>query len=133
MSAIKVVLDTNVLVSALLSQGPPAQIIKMVGAKLLRPCYSSTILSEYWTVLSRPKFSFGAEKINALINGLTQRGFLILPKKSNIAFTDESDRKFYDAAVSSQAILLTGNLRHFPKKSWLMAPAEFIKFTANQK
>jgi putative PIN family toxin of toxin-antitoxin system len=125
--AIKVVLDTNVLVSALISQGIPAHIIHMLSAKILHPYYSQSILAEYWKVLSRPKFSFGSEKINILINGIIQRGMLVIPARSKISFTDESDRGFYDAAASTQSILITGNIKHFPKQNFVMTPAEFIR------
>ena len=127
MLPINVVLDTNVLVSALLSQGIPARIIQMLSARMLRPCYSPSILAEYWTVLSRPKFSFSPEKINILINGIIQRGLIIMPAKSKTVFADESDRKFYDTAVNTKSILITGNIKHFPKQNFVMTPTEFIK------
>ena len=64
----RVVIDTNILVSALWSKnGAPAQIISMVISGLLIPCYDYRILNEYKTVLKRPKFGFSTGEINSLL------------------------------------------------------------------
>jgi putative PIN family toxin of toxin-antitoxin system len=65
---IRAVIDTNVLVSGLLrSSGNEALIILAVHQGLVRPCFSAAIVEEYAAVLARPKFSFPAEEIEALI------------------------------------------------------------------
>jgi predicted nucleic acid-binding protein len=53
-------------------------------------------------------------------------GNLIEPLKSDIPFHDESDRIFYDTAVTSGAVLVTGNIRHFPDEPFVLTPTDFI-------
>jgi len=40
--------------------------------------------------------------------------------------TDETDRVFYDTAKASGAILITGNIRHYPAMPFIMTPADFL-------
>ncbi len=67
----RIVLDTNVLVSALLSpHGPPAQILQLILAGKLVPCLDLRILDEYRQVSRRPKFAFDARLTNELLDFL---------------------------------------------------------------
>ncbi|HXL73081.1 MAG TPA: putative toxin-antitoxin system toxin component, PIN family, partial [bacterium] len=62
-----VVLDTNVLVSGLLSPyGPPGEIVRMVSSRALSLCFDARIISEYAEVLTRPKFPFRRDAVEAL-------------------------------------------------------------------
>jgi len=124
----KVVLDTNVLVSSLLSNGPPAVIVDMVAESKLRPFYNDSIISEYWSVLQRPKFSFQPLQVSRLIDDIIRAGIAVETNtKSIIPMPDEGDRKFYDVAMASSAFLITGNIRHFPVNSLIVTPADFLK------
>ena len=68
---IRAVIDTNVLVSGLLRpSGNEALILLAIHQGLVRPCFSTEILEEYAAVLARPKFSFPADEIAALIEML---------------------------------------------------------------
>jgi len=123
-----VVLDTNVLVSALLANGPPAAIIDMVAEGKLVLFYNDRIISEYWDVLQRPKFSFHPIQISRLIHNIVRAGITTeVSKKSIIPIPHEDDRVFYDVAKSSDAFLITGNLKHYPHESFIVAPAGFLK------
>jgi hypothetical protein len=51
---------------------------------------------------------------------------------SNIVFTDETDRIFYDTAIISDSLLITGNIRHFSQKAFIMTPADFWRTIALQ-
>ena len=63
----KIVLDTNVLVSGLLNPyGPPGRIVQMVAAGALQLCFDARIICEYRDVLVRPVFGFQAEHVEAL-------------------------------------------------------------------
>ena len=129
---LKVVIDTNVVISALISpHGNPAKIIDLVKSQVLRVCYSSDILNEYSDVLSRPKFNFGESERNDFINGVKQSGLLIQPSESDIPFIDEDDRYFYDVAYTCGVFLITGNIKHYPPKSFIVTPAEFLTFLPN--
>jgi predicted nucleic acid-binding protein len=132
-----VVLDTNILVSSLLSDGPPAFIVDRVAEGRIRPCFDDRILSEYWDVLSRPKFDFSPLRINRLIRDIVRAGFGIeVPAKRSVEETTisggismpgKSDRKFYDAAKTAGAILITGNIRHYPNEPFIFTPAAFVQ------
>jgi putative PIN family toxin of toxin-antitoxin system len=121
------VLDTNILVSALWSHdGNPARITHMISDGEIVPCYCEDILKEYKAVLSRPRLSFPQHQTDALINNIEKYGKAVVHNKSCVPFTDESDRIFYDVARESQAILITGNIKHYPSEPFIMTPAEFL-------
>lgn len=111
-----VVLDTNIIVSAILSpNGKPAWVLKQVLDGDFTLCCDDRILREYEEVLSRPKFRFPAEAIKQLMNYLRMRSLKIVPKALETPFTDEEDKKFYEVAKHCNAILITGNRKHFPE------------------
>ena len=123
----KVVVDTNVLVSAILANGPPAAIVDMIADGKLRPFYNDYIISEYWDVLHRPKFGFLSLQINRLLDTIVKTGVAVdVNIPSTISMTDEEDRKFYDVAKISHACLISGNIKHFPKEPFIATPAVFL-------
>jgi putative PIN family toxin of toxin-antitoxin system len=123
-----VVLDTNILVSALIvRQSIPGWIVRLTGDKLLQTRYSGAVLREYIAVLSRKRFNFRPEDIATVTKGIMNAGILVSPVQSTIPMPDESDRKFYDAAKSTGSILITGNSKHYPKERFIVSPAEFIR------
>jgi putative PIN family toxin of toxin-antitoxin system len=123
----KVVIDTNVLVSALWSEnGNSATIIKMIPINVT-PIFNDSIFDEYSEVLNRPKFSFSASMREGLLIKLRDYGEIVTPQKSGIPMTDETDRVFYDTAVSSGAILITGNKKDYPNEQFVLTPAEFLQ------
>ena len=123
-----VVIDTNVLVSALLSRdGTPAKVIGMVLNGTITLCYDYRIICEYRDVLKRPKFGFSNGEINSLIDWFESNGQSVIAEPVNKKFDDEEDKKFYEVAKHCNAILVTGNLKHFPKESWIMNPMDFLK------
>ncbi|MDL2319472.1 putative toxin-antitoxin system toxin component, PIN family, partial [Eubacteriales bacterium OttesenSCG-928-A19] len=102
----KVVLDTNVIVSALLSPGgPPARILDLVITGQLLLCFESRIIAEYSNVLRRPKFGFDPQAVDQLIGLLMQMGISVLAQPSTIDLIDESDRVFFDVAQTAGAYL----------------------------
>jgi putative PIN family toxin of toxin-antitoxin system len=122
-----VVIDTNVIISAALSaKSHPFQIMELVSAGFLQLYYSTDILAEYVDVLSRKKFNFSPEKQTAFTNKVKEIGVLTNAPSSDLPFTDESDRIFYDVARSCDALLITGNKRHYPSESFVVTPAEFV-------
>ena len=123
----RIVMDTNVLVSALLSpNGNPAKILSLVVNEQVILCYDSRIMLEYESVLLREKFPFKAQDVWGLLNAIERIGMVILPKPSSKVFNDENDKKFYEVAKDSGAYLITGNIKHFPGESWIVLPATFI-------
>ena len=123
----RVVVDTNVLVSALWTrQGNASRIVDMIVTRALQPCYNSEIMSEYKNVLSRPNFKFSGTDISNLLEIIKSEGISILTVPSRIHFIDESDRVFYDVAKACNAYLITGNKKHFPPEAFILNPAEFF-------
>lgn len=124
---LRVVIDTNVIVSALMSpQGNPAKILDMAADGKLRVCCSAEILEEYMDVLARPQFNFSAEDRESFIKFIKQFGLMFGPAASDIPLPDEGDRCFYDTAKSCEAILITGNTKHYPRELFIVTPAEFL-------
>jgi uncharacterized protein len=116
---IRVVLDTNVIVSALLKpDGPPAQIVLLVLSGNLQLCVSGTIYAEYEEVLRRPRFQFTDRTITGILGAIRDNGFWVRPEERATACSDPDDNIFLECAQATAAhYLVTGNLRHFPV-SW---------------
>ena len=123
----RVVLDTNVLVSALMAPlGNPAKVHKMFLAEELTLVYSDEILAEYEDVLFRPRLRIPTDDADAVLDAIRQYGDLVAPDPSVDSMPDEDDRIFYDAAKSTGAYLVTGNTRHYPSESFILTPTEFL-------
>lgn len=128
---IRAVIDTNVLVSALLtSNGAPAKVLNHVILGNVVVCYDSNIISEYREVLARPKFNFDQKLVRRIIDFIELNGISIVPQSLSIEFEDEDDKIFYEVAMSSDANLVTGNKKHFPKDRIVVTPQEFLDIIA---
>ena len=126
---INVVIDTNILVSALWSeQGKPAKILTLIINDLLIPCFNAEIIQEYKEVLARPHLAFHFKKarVDVIINKIKADGLSVVVKPSSIVFVDESDRVFYDVAKASGAYLITGNSKHYPDEPFILSPSQFL-------
>jgi len=129
---VKLVLDTNIVISAFINPGgKPSQILKMVLNRKAELYYNSAILSEYESVMLRPKFSsvIDSNNIRRFIDIIRSIGIPFNPSVSNTKLPDESDRIFYDTAKESGSFLVSGNLKHFPKESFIMSVMDFLKLT----
>ena len=123
----KVVIDTNVLVSALWSEnGNSATILKMIPKGII-PVINDSIFDEYSEVLSRPKFTFSANKREILLAKMKEFGETVIPEKSDVPLSDETDRVFYDTAKASGATLITGNIKDYPNEPFIQTPAEYLR------
>ena len=123
----RAVIDTNVLVSSILSsEGNPAKVMNLVSDKQIQLFYSSVILDEYKRVLAYKKLNIITQTQRRIIDVIEDLGTLIEPTASDIILHDESDRIFYDVARASEAILITGNLKHYPAEIFIMTPADFL-------
>lgn len=110
------VLDTNVLVSALINPyGAPGRIWDLVLAREIRLAYDDRILIEYERVLTRAKFGFARPRVDALLHV-----FLLQEPASSAPWPyqplpDPDDAIFLEVAHAASAPLITGNTRHFPE------------------
>ena len=126
------VIDTNVIVSALLnhdSESNPSIVLTNVISGNITPLYNEDILSEYKDVLSRDKFPFRQEDVESTIDLFVEKGILIdstVPIKEN--YPDLDDVVFYEVAMSMDSTyLVTGNIKHFPINSMVVTPAEMVE------
>lgn len=125
-----VVIDTNILVSALWSRnGAPAKVLSMVVRGVLIPCFDYRIISEYREVLQRPKSGFSKGEINSLLDWLESNGRSVIAEPLDDVFIDEADKKFYEVAKHCKAILVTGNLKHFPQDPQVVCASDFLKIS----
>lgn len=125
---IKVVLDTNVLVSALLTpSGNPARVLDHILNSAIVVCYDSRIITEYQEVLLRPKFDFNRKAVKEIVDFFISTGISIVAIPLFLKFEDEDDKKFFEVANSANAYLVTGNIKHFPQKPFLLSPLDFLK------
>jgi putative PIN family toxin of toxin-antitoxin system len=125
----KIVLDTNVIVSALLSpQGVPAKILNLVLNGSVIIVYDNNVVAEYMDVLSRPRLKINQELKNLIIDFIDKEGEYTIAEPKNIKFEDEDDKKFYELYKNEDnSYLITGNKKHFPKEKGIVTPKEFIE------
>ena len=126
-----VVLDTNVVVSGFLSPaGPPAQILGLTLAGKLTPAHDARILAELSEVLRRPELSFSRPHIEAVLEAFERDGISIVPGPLPERLPDPTDEPFLEVAAAAQAVLVTGNLRHFPAGKrcgvHVLSPRQFL-------
>ncbi len=122
-----VVLDTNILVSALLSPyGAPARVFAQTVTGNLTMCYDTRMLIEYEAVLSRPKFDFKPSVVFEILRHIKDSGILVEAIPLQNDFIDESDKKFYEVAKHCNAMLVTGNLKHFPQEPGICTANDFL-------
>lgn len=126
------VIDTNVIISALLSKDSnPGKIINYIEQGVITPVYDSSILDEYIEVLIREKFQFTQKEIEEIINLFKQKGFVLNQTQTLESFNDTSDVKFYQIVLTANKIqlsyLVTGNLKHFPKEIFVVNPTQMVE------
>ena len=126
------VIDTNVLVSALLISKEDSATVQVLGKVLsgeIIPVYSTLIAKEYREVLSRKKFGFDGKTIEYLLSAIEKYGILVNPSPSGIVLPDMKDLPFYEVVLEKrddEAYLVTGNIKHFPKEPFVVTPRELL-------
>ena len=127
---IYVVIDTNVLVSALITKNPEAATAKVVRLLLEQefvPLYDADIIAEYEDVLHRSKFPILKETADALISFIIENGIESSRVDFEESMPDEDDRVFYEVSLSQEdSFLVTGNLKHYPTSTRVITPADFV-------
>jgi len=134
----KAVVDTNVIVSALINtNGIPAKILSLILNGNIKILYDNRIIFEYIDVLSRKEFGFPKEMIDDLINFIKHDGEFVNAEYIKRKFSDETDKKFYEVYKSAAIgpaehtgeakYLITGNIKHFPKEDAIIIPKDFMQ------
>ena len=129
-----IVLDTNVLVSGLLSPfGPPARVVDQVVSNTLQVAYDDRIIDEYSEVLSRPEFGFNRRHIQDLIDHIKLNGIQVIADPIfSKDVPDPGDLPFAEVAVTVNVrFLVTGNISHYQfledTDVLVILPKEFIE------
>lgn len=126
------VIDTNVIVSAMLKNDSfPAQVLKEVLLGNINLLVNEDILNEYLEVLSRKKFHFPIDTVISLINEIRKQAIYVESTSVEEYFPDPDDAVFYEIVMEARkdvdAYLVTGNLKHFPEKPFVVTPKEMIE------
>jgi putative PIN family toxin of toxin-antitoxin system len=125
------VIDTNVLVSAFLKSTSVSRIVvDYVFAGDIIPLYNEEILAEYKEVLNRPKFHFPKEAVEIVVNKIKEIGIHFDSISVNENLPDPKDVVFYAVTMNARnendAYLVTGNIKHFPEKPFVVTPRQML-------
>lgn len=132
------VIDTNVVVSAMLkADSMPALVLKEVLVGNICLLLNQEILDEYLEVLSRKKFHFSVETVINLVREIKKRAIFIDAMPTDESLPDPDDAVFYEIVMEARketdAYLVTGNIKHFPEKPYVVTPKEMIDIINNNK
>jgi putative PIN family toxin of toxin-antitoxin system len=131
MIALRLVIDTNILVCAALKpQGLQRTALVIAMAKPAHLYFSSKILAEYREVLTRPEIRIGISLRNQLLQLLQNQAHVVKPSRRRKGTSDPDDNIFLECADAARAdYLITGNLGHFPrfwKQTKMVSSREFL-------
>jgi putative PIN family toxin of toxin-antitoxin system len=135
MLALRLVLDTNVLVSAALKpDGLQRTVLLLALAKPAHLYVSAPILAEYKTVLSRAELQIRKGLRHRFLQLIKSHAYLVKPLRHLAVAADPDDDIFLECADAARAdYLVTGNQRHFPrfwKQTKVISPREFLDLVA---
>ena len=129
----RIVLDTNVLVSGLLSPaGTPGRIVDLATSLRVTLVFDDRILAEYREVLARPRLRIAPTEAAAVLDLIEKEGLLVSAPPLGLELPDPDDLPFVEVAEAGGAVaLVTGNTRHFaPLRGTfsvpVLTPAEFL-------
>jgi putative PIN family toxin of toxin-antitoxin system len=124
----QIVLDTNVLVSGLLSsRGAPAGILNLVVNGNVTLVLDTRIFDEYADVLGREKFGFPSDAVQEILTFIRREGLFTTPQPVSCRTPDPGDVPFIEVSLHTGALVVTGNTRHFRGSGTIvMTPAEFL-------
>jgi putative PIN family toxin of toxin-antitoxin system len=131
------VVDTNVLVSALLSKKSDTATVRVFRAMLqgqFTPLYHQEILDEYDEVFHRPRFHLTEDVIQTVMAAIKKFGIEVFPQPTGEILIDLDDLIFYEVAMEKRddnAYLVTGNRKHYPVKDFIVTPSEMMDILDN--
>jgi putative PIN family toxin of toxin-antitoxin system len=135
MFPLRLVIDTNVLVSAAIKPAGLQRTVFLIAiSKPARLYVSQPILEEYSEVLARPELRIRKGLRLQLLQLIKNHGHTVVPTRQLEATTDPADNIFLECADAARAdYLVTGNQKHFPrfwKKTKVVTPREFVSLAA---
>lgn len=128
----KIVCDTNVLISGVLFGGHARRILALASRGMVTNHLSPAILHEFEAVLSRPKFGLAAEQILAIVDLVRDSFQMMMPQQHVDAVAkDPDDNRILETAVESGAqFVISGDNHLLELQSWqgidIVSPADFI-------
>ena len=133
MVAVKVVVDTNVIVSTMLFGGKPGKLIPLWQRGTIRPLVSKEIIDEYLRVLTYPKFKLSEEDVNFLLYQEILPYFAVIDVEPGprIIKKDPEDDKFLRCALAGKAKWIISGDQHLLalktyQKIKILSPADFL-------
>lgn len=125
------VIDTNVLVSAMIKwNSVPGNVVELAFSGTIIPLLNEQIIKEYKEVLRRPKFHLTDEIINSVVDEIERLGIYVDADELELILPDPKDRIFYEVVMeerkSENAYLVTGNIKHFPIKPYVVTPRQMM-------
>ncbi len=129
----KIVCDTNVLVSGVLFNGPPRRILEQVALGKIENAISFEILAEANNVLTRPKFGLSSEQVTGIIETFTETFILVAPtERVSVVKDDPADDRILEAALAARANLIVSGDKHLLSLgTWnnveILSPAKFLE------
>ena len=132
------VIDTNVVVSSMLKhKSIPWQILNLVEQEVIVPLLNKEILDKYIEVMTRNKFNFDELSINRAINNIKRKAIYLEKEETIEDFIDKDDIVFFEIVLSARstmdAYLVTGNMKHYPVRSYIVTPAQMIEIINKDK
>ncbi len=126
------VIDTNVIVSSMLKHDSiPGRILDLVILNIIVPLLNNEILEEYFDVLTRNKFDFNVDDVLKVLDRIKENGIVLNREQTLEDFVDEDDIVFYEIVMSAKntmdAYLITGNIKHYPVRNYIVTPREMIE------
>lgn len=127
------VFDTNVLVASLLTKktdSATALVVNAISTGEIVPLYNQDILDEYEEVFQRAKFPFSQVSIKKILTMIQDMGLAVSPSSTGEILPDMDDLVFYEVVMEKRnedAYLITGNSKHFPKREYIVTPAEMME------
>lgn len=136
----RIVLDTNIIISALLKEGSaPALILSLALEGHIQLCMTEEIFAEYTGVLSREKFqSLDQASVRKALLSIKRKSLWVSPSmRINVIKIDPEDNKFLECALEAKAhYLITGNRKHFPMSHYdetrIISPVDFLYWIAKE-
>ena len=133
------VVDTNVLVSALITNNKTAatsQILDRLMGGEFTTVYSKEIMNEYREVFGRSKFRIDPGLINYVLSTIEKIGIMVEPSPTGAMLPDMKDLPFYEVVMEKHddnAYLVTGNIKHFPTEPFIVTPRQMLDILDGKK
>jgi putative PIN family toxin of toxin-antitoxin system len=128
---IRVILDTNIIVSAYLNQdGLPFFILKLALSGSVRLCASEAVFAEYEELLRRKSYPMDSRRAKLLLKHIRAASHIVRPVEGLEITKDPDDNIFLECAQAAKAhYVVTGNTEHFPQRfkyTKVITPRTFI-------